>query len=100
MAVIGPFNFPAHLPNGQFVPALLAGNTVVFKPSDKTPAVGQLIAELGMNGIGLIDVLDLLILVLNWGTCGAQPCVGDLNDDGVVDVLDMLLLILAWGSCA
>ncbi len=46
MAVIGPFNFPAHLPNGHFVPALLLGNTVVFKPSERTPAVGQLLAEL------------------------------------------------------
>jgi len=46
MAVIGPFNFPAHLPNGHFVPALLMGNTIVFKPSDKTPGVGQLLAEL------------------------------------------------------
>ncbi len=46
MAVFGPFNFPAHLPNGHFVPALLAGNTAVFKPSERTPAVGQLLAEL------------------------------------------------------
>lgn len=46
MAVIGPFNFPAHLANGHIIPALLAGNTVVFKPSDKTPAVGQLYAEM------------------------------------------------------
>ena len=45
MAVIGPFNFPAHLPNGHIAPALFAGGTVVFKPSDKTPAVGQLLAE-------------------------------------------------------
>ncbi|MFW6051175.1 MAG: aldehyde dehydrogenase family protein [Myxococcota bacterium] len=37
LAVIGPFNFPGHLPNGQIVPALLLGNTVVFKPSEKTP---------------------------------------------------------------
>lgn len=37
LAVIGPFNFPGHLPNGQILPALLLGNTVVFKPSDKTP---------------------------------------------------------------
>lgn len=37
LSVIGPFNFPAHLPNGQIVPALLHGNTVVFKPSEKTP---------------------------------------------------------------
>ena len=35
VSVIGPFNFPGHLPNGQIVPALLQGNTVVFKPSDK-----------------------------------------------------------------
>ena len=46
MAVIGPFNFPAHLPNGHWVPALLAGNAVVFKPSERTPAVGALMAEL------------------------------------------------------
>ncbi len=45
MAVIGPFNFPAHLPNGHIAPALLTGNTVVFKPSDKTPFTGQLMAE-------------------------------------------------------
>ena len=37
LAVIGPFNFPAHLPNGQIVPALLLGNAVVHKPSEKTP---------------------------------------------------------------
>ena len=40
MAVLGPYNFPAHLPNGHIVPALIAGNVVVFKPSEKTPAVG------------------------------------------------------------
>lgn len=45
MAVIGPFNFPAHLPNGHIIPALVTGNTVVFKPSDKTPFTGQLMAE-------------------------------------------------------
>lgn len=46
MAVIGPFNFPAHLPNGHIVPALAMGNTVVFKPSDKAPAVGQMLVEM------------------------------------------------------
>lgn len=46
MAVIAPFNFPAHLANGHFVPALLMGNTVILKPSDKVPAVGQFLAEL------------------------------------------------------
>lgn len=46
MGVVGPYNFPAHLPNGHIVPALLAGNTVVFKPSDKAPAVGQMLTEM------------------------------------------------------
>lgn len=45
MTVIGPFNFPGHLPNGHIVPALLTGNTIVFKPSELTPATGQLYAE-------------------------------------------------------
>ncbi|MBL8991017.1 MAG: aldehyde dehydrogenase family protein [Phycisphaerae bacterium] len=45
MAVVGPFNFPAHLPNGHIVPALAMGNTVVFKPSDKATAVGQMLTE-------------------------------------------------------
>ncbi len=41
MAVIGPFNFPGHLPNGHIIPALIAGNTIVFKPSEMTPFVAQ-----------------------------------------------------------
>ncbi len=41
MAVYGPYNFPAHLPNGHITPALLAGNTVVFKPSEQTPMVAE-----------------------------------------------------------
>lgn len=45
MAVIGPFNFPAHLPNGHIVPALITGNTIVFKPSEQTPYVGQMMAK-------------------------------------------------------
>lgn len=45
MAVIGPFNFPGHLPNGHIIPALATGNTVVFKPASHTPMVGQIMAE-------------------------------------------------------
>ncbi len=45
MAVLGPYNFPAHLPNGHIVPALIAGNAVVFKPSEKTPATGAMLVE-------------------------------------------------------
>ena len=45
-AVIGPFNFPGHLPNGHIVPLLLAGNSVVFKPSSLTPETGRKMVEL------------------------------------------------------
>jgi succinylglutamic semialdehyde dehydrogenase len=45
VAVFGPYNFPGHLPNGHIVPALLAGNTVVFKPSELTPKVAELMLQ-------------------------------------------------------
>ncbi|MEZ8063380.1 MULTISPECIES: succinylglutamate-semialdehyde dehydrogenase [Vibrio] len=46
MAVFGPYNFPGHLPNGHIVPALLSGNTVVFKPSEQTPWTGEFAMKL------------------------------------------------------
>lgn len=46
LAVLGPYNFPAHLPNGHIVPALLAGNAVVFKPSEHAPATAAFMAGL------------------------------------------------------
>ncbi|MBM4108436.1 MAG: aldehyde dehydrogenase family protein [Phycisphaerae bacterium] len=52
MAVVGPFNFPMHLPSGHIAPALLMGNTVVFKPSDKAPACGQALAALYQEALG------------------------------------------------
>ena len=45
LAVLGPYNFPAHLPNGHIIPALIAGNAIVFKPSEKTPATGQMLVD-------------------------------------------------------
>lgn len=59
-AVLGPFNFPAHLANGHIVPALIAGNTVVFKPSEITPAVGAWMMDKWIES-GLPDgVLNLV----------------------------------------
>jgi len=45
LGVFGPFNFPGHLPNGHIVPALIAGNCVIFKPSEMTPGAGALMVE-------------------------------------------------------
>ena len=41
VAVFGPYNFPGHLPNGHIVPSLIAGNTLVFKPSEQTPKMAE-----------------------------------------------------------
>ncbi|WP_121118553.1 succinylglutamate-semialdehyde dehydrogenase [Croceibacterium ferulae] len=61
MAVLGPYNFPAHLPNGHIVPALIAGNAVVLKPSEKTPATAAfLIGCLHRAGVPE-DVAQLLV---------------------------------------
>ncbi|MFY0666127.1 MAG: succinylglutamate-semialdehyde dehydrogenase [Natronospirillum sp.] len=42
MAVFGPYNFPGHLPNGHIIPAIIAGNTVVFKPSEQSPKAAEI----------------------------------------------------------
>ncbi|HYC95909.1 MAG TPA: succinylglutamate-semialdehyde dehydrogenase [Sphingomicrobium sp.] len=61
LAVLGPYNFPAHLPNGHIVPALIAGNAVVFKPSEKTPATGAYLVQC-FHEAGVPDgVLRLLV---------------------------------------
>lgn len=61
MAVLGPYNFPAHLPNGHIIPALIAGNAVVFKPSEKTPAVGEYLVSLYHEAGVPIDCVRLLL---------------------------------------
>ncbi len=60
VAVFGPYNFPGHLPNGHIVPALLAGNTLVLKPSELTPRVAELMFQI-WETVGLpAGVLNLL----------------------------------------
>ena len=60
VAIYGPYNFPGHLPNGHIVPALLAGNTLVFKPSEMTPAVAEAMVQIWQEA-GLPDgVLNLV----------------------------------------
>jgi succinylglutamic semialdehyde dehydrogenase len=61
LAVLGPYNFPAHLPNGHIVPALLAGNAVVFKPSEKTPGTGAFLVDCFHEADIPKDLVRLLI---------------------------------------
>lgn len=60
VAVLGPYNFPGHLPNGHIVPALLAGNVVIFKPSELTPAVGAEMARAWADAGLPEDVLTVI----------------------------------------
>ncbi|MCV4341315.1 succinylglutamate-semialdehyde dehydrogenase [Pseudomonas capsici] len=60
VAVFGPYNFPGHLPNGHIVPALLAGNTVLFKPSELTPRVAELTVRCWIEAGLPAGVLNLL----------------------------------------
>ncbi len=84
MAVVGPFNFPAHLPNGHIVPALAMGNTIVFKPSDKTPAVGQLLAELLHEALSDSGAPAGVVNLVQGGGEIASRLVGHEGVDGVL----------------
>ena len=76
MAVLGPFNFPGHLPNGHIVPALLAGNTVLFKPSELTPATGEAV-EAAWDAAGLPD--GVLTIVQGGRDIGAALVEADID---------------------
>ena len=60
IAVFGPYNFPGHLPNGHIVPALIAGNAVVFKPSEFSPAVAEMTVQLWRSAGLPANVLQLV----------------------------------------
>ena len=72
MAVLGPFNFPAHLPNGHIVPALLAGNTVVFKPSELAPSPGEFLVRAFEEAGAPVGVVNLVHGARNVGVALSQ----------------------------
>jgi succinylglutamic semialdehyde dehydrogenase len=79
VAVLGPFNFPGHLPNGHIVPALLAGNTVVFKPSELTPWTAERTVQLWHEAGLPAGVLNLVQGARQTG----QALAGDPGIDGL-----------------
>lgn len=80
MAVLGPYNFPAHLPNGHIVPALIAGNAVIFKPSEKTPATAEMLVQCFHRAGISAAVVQLLI----GGPAEGQALVAHDGIDGVL----------------
>jgi succinylglutamic semialdehyde dehydrogenase len=80
LAVLGPYNFPGHLPNGHIVPALIAGNAVVFKPSEYAPGTAVLTARCWLDAGLPPGVLNLV----NGGRATGEALVGHAQVDGVL----------------
>jgi succinylglutamic semialdehyde dehydrogenase len=80
MGVLGPYNFPGHLPNGHIVPALVAGNVVVFKPSEHTPWTAVEVAKLWERAGLPAGVLNLVV----GGKETGAALVGDPDLDGLL----------------
>ncbi|GAA3895052.1 succinylglutamate-semialdehyde dehydrogenase [Halomonas cibimaris] len=80
MAVFGPYNFPGHLPNGHIVPALLAGNTVVFKPSEQAPLTADLTLQCWLEA----GLPDGVINLVQGGAPVGQALAGDPAIDGLL----------------
>ncbi|MBC2665820.1 succinylglutamate-semialdehyde dehydrogenase [Novosphingobium flavum] len=80
MAVIGPATFAAHLPAGHIIPALIAGNAVIFKPSEKAPATGEFLVRC-MHRAGIpANALQLLV----GGPAIGQELVAHDGVDGIL----------------
>lgn len=84
MAVLGPFNFPAHLPNGHIVPALAMGNTIILKPSDKTPAIGQLLVELLYQALSEANAPEGVVNLVQGGADVAAALSNHPDLDGIL----------------
>lgn len=81
VGVIGPWNYPVFTPMGSIAYALAAGNAVVFKPSELTPATGVFLAESFQRAVGE----PVLQTVTGAAATGAALCrsgVGKLSFTG------------------
>lgn len=73
VGVIGPWNYPVFTPNGSIATALAAGNTVVFKPSEYTPAIGSWFVE-AFHAANPHAPRGVLEVVTGYGDTGAALC--------------------------
>ena len=72
VGVIGPWNYPVFTPMGSIAYALAAGNAVVFKPSEYTPAIGAWLAAAWRAAVP--DAADAFQVVTGYGETGAALC--------------------------
>jgi hypothetical protein len=89
-------------------PVLMDGDIDVFIPGTadgvsftlRGPGDAPITCPADLNDDGVVDGLDLLVLLGNWGSCdNCNDCTADLNNDCIVDGLDLLLLLADWGEC-
>ncbi|WP_183093979.1 aldehyde dehydrogenase family protein [Nocardioides stalactiti] len=73
VGVIGPWNYPIFTPNGSIATALAAGNTVVFKPSEYTPAIAKWYVD-AFAAANPEAPAGVLSLVTGFGETGAALC--------------------------
>lgn len=71
VGVIGPWNYPLFTPMGSIAYALAAGNAVVFKPSEFTPAVGVFLADAFRE---VVPEQPVFQVITGFGTTGAALC--------------------------
>jgi acyl-CoA reductase-like NAD-dependent aldehyde dehydrogenase len=71
VGVIGPWNYPLFTPMGSIAYALAAGNAVVFKPSEFTPAVGVWLADAFKEAVPEEPVFQV---ITGYGETGAALC--------------------------
>ena len=76
VGVIGPWNYPVHTPMGSISYALAAGNAVVFKPSEYTPAIGQWLVDAFAEAVPEQPVLQL---VAGYGATGNALCTAGVD---------------------
>ena len=80
LAVISPWNMPALAPAAQIVPALIAGNVVVFKPSEKAPATGDLLTRCFHRA----GISAAIVQLITGGPAEGQALVAQDGIDGVL----------------
>ncbi len=81
-------NAPAVSGSDLYFDDLCVEEGVIIAPPGETPE--------DINGDGVVDVLDLLQIILNWGDCDPGPCPADVTGDGTVNVADLVAAIVAW----
>ncbi|MBU3692925.1 MAG: aldehyde dehydrogenase family protein [Candidatus Nanopelagicaceae bacterium] len=82
VGVIGPWNYPIFTPMGSIAYALAAGNAVVFKPSEFTPAIGVWLEQTWQRIAPFADIFTVVTGTAETGVALTQSSVGKISFTG------------------